>query len=231
MSRIGMAGGDSVLIRYFCPYDDLELCRADTKDIVDLWNQPAKNGDPRRPCRLNMVSNPQTPTMAGSDLKIYWAGNGHVNNGQSDGTCVKVMIGPFKPVPSTDEFTQIPGAECVEYWIFNEKGVEETEGVLTIPENIAPGPYTLFWVWNFTEFWYTSCADIDVLSDDGTRVPTQAPLFEGPDKEIIREYLDNGCSDSPDPPGFCRMYAVFGMHHTAITTTTRTNVKHRHATD
>jgi beta-glucanase (GH16 family) len=215
-SRFGMpTKDDSVLIRYFCPYEDLDACQPDPKHGIDLYDLPPANGDPRKPCRPNLTNNQKTPTKPGTDLLISWAGNGHVNNGQSDGTCVKVMLTPFKDDPSYDEFIQIPGAECLNFWTVSNKGTDEPEGTITIPEDLAPGQYTLFWVWNFTEFWYSSCADIEVLPEgDGTRVPTKSPVFEGPDQEefqeVIEDYMDNGCGELQDPNVFCEKYSGYG---------------------
>lgn len=79
MSRIGMSKNDSVLIRYVCPYEDIEQCQPDPKHGIDLMNLPAGNGDPRRPYRANLASNPKTQTKAGDEILISWAGNGHVS--------------------------------------------------------------------------------------------------------------------------------------------------------
>mmetsp|Transcript_27643 Transcript_27643/g.40812 ORF Transcript_27643/g.40812 Transcript_27643/m.40812 type:complete len:769 (-) Transcript_27643:70-2376(-) len=212
MSRVGMpTKSDSYLIRYFCPYEDLDDCQPDPKHGIDLYNLPPSNGDPRRPCRSGFESDPKTPVRSGSDVLISWAGNGHVANGQSDGTCVKVMLGLFEDDPSINDFVEIPGAECLDYWIFNSKGQPASEGTITIPDDVAPGQYTLFWSWNFTEFWYSSCADIDVLSEgEVTLAPTKSPIRDGPDQDDIDYYLNNGCSDLHDPSDFCERYSGLG---------------------
>ncbi len=118
---------------------------------------------------------------------------------------------------------KLPGAECLDYWILAEKNgivTEEPEGLITIPETLEPGSYTLFWVWNFTEFWYSSCADIDVhpanydtrrpTKSPSLRHPTKAPVHEGPDSETIQKYLKSGCSELVDPDLFCRQYSGLG---------------------
>ena len=105
-------------------------------------------------------------------------GNGHVNNGQSDGTCVKMMLAPYESDPDFSSFDAMPGGECVPFWYTNAQGFEKTEHTITIPADTAPGKYTLLWYWDFTEFWYSSCSDIDVLpalDDSPTSQPTSAP--------------------------------------------------------
>lgn len=216
MSRIGMpTKSDSYLIRYFCPYEDLNDCQPDPKHGIDLYNLPPSNGDPRRPCRSGFESSPKTPVRSGSDVLISWAGNGHVANGQSDGSCVKVMLAQFQDDPSIDDFIEIPGAECLDYWILNSKGEPDSEGTITIPD-VAPGIYTLFWSWNFTEFWYSSCANIHVLPDgEGTRTPTKSPVRDGPGQADIDDYLNNGFSDLQDSDDFCERYSGLGKTHFA----------------
>ena len=216
MSRIGMpTKSDSYLIRYFCPYEDLNDCQPDPKHGIDLYNLPPSNGDPRRPCRSGFESSPKTPVRSGSDVLISWAGNGYVANGQSDGSCVKVMLAQFQDDPSIDDFVEIPGAECLDYWILNSKGEPDSEGTITIPD-VAPGIYTLFWSWNFTEFWYSSCANIHVLPDgEGTRTPTKSPVRDGPGQADIDDYLNNGFSDLQDSDDFCERYSGLGKTHFA----------------
>ena len=117
MYRTGMpTKSDSHPIRYFCPYDeDLNDCQPDSKHGIDLHNLPPSNGDPRRPCRSGFESRPKTPVRSGSDVLMSWARNGHVANGQSDGSRVKVMLAQFQDDPSIDDFVEIPGAECIDY--------------------------------------------------------------------------------------------------------------------
>ncbi len=194
MSRMGMpTKSDSALIRYFCPHENLDDCQVDAKHGVIL-EESAK-----RPCRSDMVSDPKTPTRPGADLVLHWAANGHANNGQSDGTCVKVMIAPFAEDPSIEDFAVVPGAECLPYWIISNQGSVETEGSITIPANLDPGTYTLFWHWNFLPFHFASCADIDVLEGD-------FPSYE----EMVETYLMDGCANLPNPDEFCRAYSGFG---------------------
>lgn len=211
-TRLGMpTKSDSVLIRYFCPFEDLNDCQADLRHGVDMFNQPEVNGDPRQPCRPGMVSNPKTAAKPGSDILIHWAGNGHVNP-QSHYTCVQVKIAPFGEDPAYDDFTQIDGAECLEFYV-RETG--EPEGTITIPQDLEPGQYTLFWVWKFTFFWFSSCADIVVLpEEDATLVPTMSPVFQELDPNEIEDYLHNGCSDLQNPDHFCARYSGFGTQST-----------------
>ena len=155
-----------------------------------------------RPCRSDLVSNPKATTRAGTDLRIKWAGNGHVGNGQSDDTCVKVMIAPFEADPDFEDFVDIPGAECLDF-----DGQQRPEGTITIPGNLGPGGYTLLWYWNFTEFVYSSCIDIDV-SDSGTTIPTASPTKKALEDAVIQDYLHNGCSELQDSTEFCRSYTT-----------------------
>ena len=43
-----------------------------------------------------------------------------------------------------DDFVDIPGAACLDYWILNSKGGPDSEGTITILDDVAPGIYTLF---------------------------------------------------------------------------------------
>jgi len=193
MSRMGMpTKSDSALIRYFCPHKNLDDCQVEAKHDIIL-EESAK-----RPCRSDMVSDPKTPTKPGAEVVLHWAANGHAN-GQSEGTCVQVMIAPFAEDPSIEDFVVITGAECLPYWIVSDQSTVETEGSITIPANLEPGPYTLFWQWNFTVFHFASCADIDVMEGD-------TPSYE----EMVEEYLMDGCTDLPNPDEFCKAYSGLG---------------------
>jgi len=160
-----------------------------------------------RPCRSDLISDPKATVKSGGDLQMHWAGNGHVGNGQSAGTCVKVMVTPFQADPDFEDFDVIPGAECLDFWITNKDGDQEPEGTITIPGNLAPGGYTLLWYWNFTEFVYSSCVDIDV-SDSGTLIPTASPSRKELDDSVIQDYLHNGCSALQDSSDFCTRYTT-----------------------
>ena len=160
-------------------------------------------------------------------------GNGHVNNnGQSDGTCVKMMLTPYESDPDFGSFEMIPGAECVPYWYTNAEGFEKTDHTVTIPADTAPGKYTLLWYWDFTEFWYSSCSDIDVLpasdavptsqpvatptkapTGTPTKAPTSPPQTAPPqtypptlDAGDMQTYQVTGCTHFADSDAFCQSY-------------------------
>jgi hypothetical protein len=125
------------------------------------------------------------------------------------------MIAPFQADPDFEDFANIPGAECLDFWITNSEGKQRSEGTITIPDTLAPGGYTLLWYWNFTEFVYSSCVDIDV-SDSGTLIPTKlnptaptaSPTRNSLDDTVIQDYLQNGCSDLQDSTDFCTRYTT-----------------------
>mmetsp|Transcript_27992 Transcript_27992/g.59712 ORF Transcript_27992/g.59712 Transcript_27992/m.59712 type:complete len:624 (-) Transcript_27992:13-1884(-) len=201
-SRVGMdTKSDSYLQRYFCPLSTLEECQPDPKHNIVL-DQSAL-----RPCRPNLVSDPKATIQPGTDLTMHWAGNGHVGNGQSDGTCVKVMIAPFEADPAYDSFDEIPGGECLDFWITDTDGSQQPQGTLNIPDTLAQGSYTLLWYWKFTEFWYSACVDIDV-TDDGvvTGSPPPSPVRSDLDDGEIQVYLHNGCGNIEESTQFCQKY-------------------------
>ena len=77
-SRIGLeVNSDSYRQRYFCPLSNLEECQPDPKHNIVL------DESAMRPCRSGLVSNPKAVMKPGTDLMLYWAGNGHVGNGVS----------------------------------------------------------------------------------------------------------------------------------------------------
>jgi beta-glucanase (GH16 family) len=197
VSRIGMDTlSDTSRTRYFCPLPSLIDCQPAAKHGIVL------DSSAMRPCRSDLVSDPKATTRAGTDLRIKWNGSGHVGNGQSDGTCVKVMIAKFEADPDFEDFVDIPGAECLDF-----DGQDRPEGTIAIPGNLAPGGYTLLWYWNFTEFVYSSCIDIDV-SDSGTMIPTASPTKKALEDAVIQDYLRNGCSELQDSTEFCRSYTT-----------------------
>jgi len=200
-SRVGMnTRGDSYLQRYFCPLSTLQECQPDPKHNIVL-DQSAM-----RPCRSDVVSNPKASIQPGTDLTFHWAGNGHVGNGQSDGTCVKVMIAPFEADPSFDVFEEIPGGECLDYWITDTVGSQQPQGTINIRNTLAQGSYTLLWYWNFTEFWYSSCVDIDVTDDVVSGSPPPSPFVSKFEDGEIQVYLHNGCGSIEESIQFCQQY-------------------------
>lgn len=198
-SRIGMPNkSDSYLQRYFCPLSSLDECQPDPKHNIVL------DENALRPCRADKVSNPKATVKPGTDLTLHWAGNGHVGNGQSDGTCVTVKVAPFEADPSLSLFSGIDGAECLDFWITAEDGSQQPQGTIKIPDILAQGSYTLLWYWNFTEFWYSSC--IDILVDEG--LPTASPTKSELHDDTVQDYLHNGCADIADSTQFCQKYTT-----------------------
>merc|ERR1712232_749774 len=218
-SRGGITGGDLHSQRYFCPYDDLEACKPDPKHGVELSEKNL------RPCRSDALSNPKASVVAGEDLFVSWMGNGHVNNGQSDGTCVRLMLADFARDPSFADFAELPGGACVDYWHYGPDGVPETSTFIQVPINTKPGTYTLLWYWNFTDFWYSSCADIEVsLDSDGSSVTTTSgstttrPQATTTAMDSYQVYMHFGCNaegmaaTDVSADAFCNRYVAAGSY-------------------
>jgi len=209
-SRGGVDGSDHLRQKYFCPSQNLTACQPDPKHGITL------NEGHLRPCRPHQQSQPMATVTAGTDLHISWMGNGHVDNGQSDGTCVRLMIAPSHPDPDFSDFRELPGGGCLPYWHPNSLSVPTTDADIEIPLQTTRGTHVLLWYWDFTDFWFSSCADI-VVTDSPTRsplgAPTQSPIFaasshpsvetESPLAEI---YVREGCTDARLPEGFCGVY-------------------------
>lgn len=204
-SRIGMdTHSDSYLQRYFCPLSTLEECQPDPKHNIIL------DETAMRPCRSDMVSNPRAKLAPGTNLDLHWAGNGHVGNGQSDGTCVRVMMANYAVDPSFSDFEDVPGAECLDFWITDTDGSQQPQGTIHIPATTPEGLYTLLWYWDFTEFWYSSCIDIEVTNSvvKGTPSPTPEVVTPEVDDAKIQLYLHNGCRGLDESTEFCRQYTT-----------------------
>lgn len=201
ISRGGDNGGsDLTLQRYFCPSGDLAFCQS----LADRHGLILPN-DSTRPCRpINTLR--RAKVVAGDYLFVSWKGNGHVNNGQSDGTCVHLMLADLAVDPSLEDFTYLPGGSCVDYWHFDETGIPRTNTEILIPPDTPTGTYTLLWYWDFAGFWFSSCADIDVFDPDGP---------DDPDEELnkdIETYLKYGCTGVLDPSYFCIQYMGSGSY-------------------
>lgn len=190
-SRGGIAGGDHALQRYACPLETLEQCQPDPKHGIVLTE------DAMRPCRHDAVSDPMAAVEAGEAFAINWMGNGHAGNGQSDGTCVRIRLAPFAQDPEVGDFVEI-GYECVDYWRFDDEGKVTTSTEITLPPETPAGTYTLHWMWDFTDFWFQSCADITVTS--GSPAPPPDPTddalpSEAPTEDDVSPPED-ACEDS-----------------------------------
>ena len=210
----------------YCNISAVKCSQPDPKHGIVLTE------DALRPCRAGVESSPRASVRAGDGLYLSWMGNGHAANGQSDGTCVKMMLAPYESDPDFASFVAIPGGECVPYWYTNAQGFVKTEHTITIPADTAPERYTLLWYWDFTEFWYSSCSDIDVLpASDGvptsqpsatptkapTGIPTKeptSPSYTSPPQtyppttnlEDMQTYQTTGCTHFAEPDKFCQSY-------------------------
>lgn len=184
IKRGGLVGTDDDKTRYYCPFTDFSKCIALTSTVV-------LPPDSNRPCSPGM-SNPMGIAVAGAPLFVAWQGNGHV--GKADDSCVKIAITPYAADPGISAFTTL--VDCVP---FNHGWSPDT--TVTIPATTKPGNYTLFWVWSYAQFYYSSCADIVVMSSSGTPHVTVPKISIGSALAISYDELD--CGTIVDPDGFC----------------------------
>ena len=198
-----------VMQRYFCPLPTLAECQPDPKHGIVLAEENTK------PCRAGLTSSPKAIVEPSTELTVHWAGNGHVGNGQSDGTCVKVMIAGYDADPDFESFVDIPGAECLDF--SGPDGSNEPQGTITVPDGLNAGSYTLLWFWDFTEFYYSSCNDIDVVT--GT-LPTPSPTKMELEQETIQDYLHNGCRNIASADEFCQRYTTVSDSYCQTESTT-----------
>jgi len=135
-------------------------------NLSDCENYPPPykplDASSQRPCRV--AGSPGAPNNAsraevtrGGKLHISWMGNGHANS-VSDGTCVQLKIAPYKDDPSFDDFTTLE--KCHPY--YTNTGVIDTSATVTIPRNLTPGIYTIYYMWYFTGIYFATCSDIVV---------------------------------------------------------------------
>ena len=161
--RGAQSGTDAGRERYFCPLSSLDACQPGGRHGITL------TADSMKPCRTDYPTAPMGSAVAGQPMYIHWAGNGHTPGEQSGPTCVKVAIAPYALDPPMSSFTTI--APCLPFVHGNEK----TDGYVTIPANLPAGKYTIFWLWDFTPFWFSGCGDINVAG--GAQVTTtRAPV-------------------------------------------------------
>lgn len=180
-----MRGGnllsDSEKQRYFCPLRSLDLCQPPEKNEIVLTQ------DSMRPCRTDdPKSHPVGRAIGGQPLYLHWAGNGHT---AVNGTCVRVAIAPYAADPNMEDFRTLE--ECLPF----ARGPQRlTDANVTIPANLVSGEYTLFWLWDFAPFWFSSCADIFI--SDGSVSPVISSLDQ--------IYTTYGCSTAAVPIKFCQ---------------------------
>jgi len=167
--------------RYYCPLATLDLCQPAARYNVTL------TADAMNPCDSGLKSDPEATVGLDQNLYLLWAANGHAGS-QSLGTCVYVGITPYADNPPASAFTTM--AACLPFSHDNET----TDASLPFPPGTTVGEYTVFWLWNFTVFWFSSCADIIVLpaGQDGTLAPTTNSSL-----------LSVDCTTYPDPTKGC----------------------------
>lgn len=166
--RGAQAPNDAGKERYYCPLSTLAACQPDPKHNVVL---PASA---MRPCRSSPpITTPMGNAVAGGPMYVHWAGNGHTSPHQSAASCVKIGIAPYAVDPDASAFTIL--AACLPY----SRGPtnELTDATLTLPANLAPGRYTVWWEWDFAPFWFSDCGDINVAAGQGAT--TVAPTSGG----------------------------------------------------
>ena len=173
--------------RLFCPYSNLTQCQPDPKHGVVLTAQN------QRPCRSDLKSNPMATVRAGDLLYLHWAGNGHT---ASVGTCVKISISKFSMDPDVSSFT--PLETCLPF----ARNGQDTDANVTIPGDLDDGEYTIFWLWDFAGFWFSSCADIVVGRSSGGLAAATSSTEEA-------AYVAGGCSSASVGKDFCKI--KFGL--------------------
>ena len=185
LKRGGLEGTDDDKTRYFCPVDDLSACVAPRSTVV-LTEANKRACQPGKSPVLADVE-------AGAPLFLGWQGNGHV--GKADESCVKVGIAPYASDPEVSSFQTL--VECAP---FNHGFSPDT--TVTVPASLAPGEYTIFWVWSYAEFYYSSCADINVQPPPpGGVTPPQAKISV--DDSLALDYNALDCAAVVDPDGAC----------------------------
>ena len=165
---------DLVRQRYYCPFNSLSQCTPPANSGVVLT---AEN---LRPCRTSpSLSSPLGSAVAGQQMYVHWAGNGHTSASQSGNTCVSVSIAPYAVDPDRSAFTTL--ASCLPY----TRPGELTDGYVTVPSNLAAGRYTVFWVWDFAGFWFSGCTDINVSSSGGATTSSASPTTTRPQSTTV----------------------------------------------
>lgn len=148
--------------RYYCPLSTLAACQPPAKNNVVL------DASAMRPCRTSPpITTPMGNAVAGGPMYIHWAGNGHTSPSQSAGTCVKIGIAPYAVDPDVSAFRIL--ASCLPY--SHGPSNDLTDATVTVPADLAPGRYTVWWEWDFAPFWFADCGDINVSSGGTPAAP------------------------------------------------------------
>jgi hypothetical protein len=186
LKRGGLTASDLTNERYYCPFDDLSKCVAPNSNVV--LTEISK-----RPCDAGK-SPIEATAVIGGPLFLSWAGNGHV--GKSPGTCVKVGITSYKNDPNLSDF------QIIELCAPFNHGAS-TDTTVIIPSNLIPGEYTVFWVWDFADFYYSSCADINLVNASKTSPATPPTTKISVSVALLLDYQEIDCSSIDDPDGYC----------------------------
>ena len=156
--RGAQGANDLIKERYFCPLASVDACQPGHGIVLTASSQ--------RACRTDFPTPVWGNGVAGQQMYVHWAGNGHTSTAQSGGTCVKIAIAPYAIDPEMSSFTTL--ANCLPY----SHGSDITDGYVTLPANLPTGKYTVFWLWDFAPFWFTGCGDINVV---GASTATTTP--------------------------------------------------------
>jgi hypothetical protein len=188
---------DLVKERYFCPLKTLAECQppAKTGVVLDSSNM--------RPCRTDFDTPTWGSAVIGESMYVHWAGNGHTGE-KGEGTCVTMYLTPYSLDPDFSNFRKITACLPFSY------GADITDANVTIPSDLKPGDYTLFWLWDFSPFWYSSCSDIRLI--DRAMMTPVAPTGGMARKAYEAEGcsgLDTGfCSREFGSSSYCKTWAL-----------------------
>ena len=162
--RGAQGANDLIKQRYYCPLSSLSACQPPASTGVVLTAQSM------RPCRTDFPTPQRGSAVAGQPMYVHWAGNGHTGS-KGAGTCVSLYIAPYALDPDFRSFRQI--TSCLPF----SHDADITDAYVTVPSDLASGQYTVFWLWDFSPFWFSSCSDITVTGSSGPApvTTTKAP--------------------------------------------------------
>ena len=202
--RGAQGANDLVKERYFCPLSSLAQCQPPASTGVVLTESNM------RPCRTDYETPKWGTAVPGQPMYLHWAGNGHTGD-KSAGSCVSVYIAPYSINPSMSSFQQL--SSCLPF----SHGADITDGTVNIPANLPVGQYTIFWLWDFSPFWFSSCSDI-YLTKDIAMTTTYGPVTTANPTILSQEkttYLMAGCiglrsgfcSEAFGPTSYCKSWS------------------------
>ena len=161
--RGAQGANDLIKERYYCPLGSVAQCQPPTSTGVVL------GADSQRPCRTDFPTPSLGSGLAGQPMYVHWAGNGHTG-AKGAGTCVSIYIAPYEADPSFGSFRQL--ASCLPF----SHDADVTDAYVTLPADLTSGKYTVFWLWDFAPFWFSSCSDINVVGSSGVVTTTSGPV-------------------------------------------------------